>query len=126
MTSAGFAVVNSARMTRSYVLLHCPSERLRSASVEGKTREMLLANPRWERRFVKFLELSGVGKTMADWMDEDGDRPTGLICTLSFLISLYLFVREGSYPETCTAEDLLCLSLPAKGGELVSFEFPIP
>jgi len=22
----------------------------------------LLANPRWERRFVKFLELSGVGR----------------------------------------------------------------
>jgi len=27
---------------------------------------VLLANPRWERRFVRFLELSGVGRTMAD------------------------------------------------------------
>jgi len=32
----------------------------------------LLANPRWERRFVRFLELSGVGRTMADGTDEDG------------------------------------------------------
>jgi hypothetical protein len=35
---------------------------------------MLLANPRWERRFVRFLELSGVGRMMADGMDEDGAR----------------------------------------------------
>jgi len=33
-----------------------------------------LANPRWERRFVRFLELSGVGRTMADGTDEDGAR----------------------------------------------------
>jgi len=33
---------------------------------------VLLANPRWERRFVKFLELTGVGRTMADGTDEDG------------------------------------------------------
>jgi len=37
-------------------------------------RRMLLANPRWERRFVRFLELSGVGRTMADGTDEDGAR----------------------------------------------------
>jgi hypothetical protein len=35
---------------------------------------VLLANPRWERRFVKFLELSGVGEVMADGTDEDGAR----------------------------------------------------
>jgi hypothetical protein len=35
---------------------------------------VLLANPRWERRFVKFLELSGVGRVMADGTDEDGAR----------------------------------------------------
>jgi hypothetical protein len=29
-------------------------------------------NPRWERRFVKFLELSGIGRVMADGTDEDG------------------------------------------------------
>jgi len=33
---------------------------------------VLLANPRWERRFARFLELSGVGRTMADGADEDG------------------------------------------------------
>jgi hypothetical protein len=33
---------------------------------------VLLANPRWERRFVKFLELSEVGKVVADGADEDG------------------------------------------------------
>jgi hypothetical protein len=62
----------SARMTRSHVLLHCPSVKLREArekAWEGKTPggvRMLLANPRWERRLVKFLELSGVGRVMAD------------------------------------------------------------
>jgi hypothetical protein len=33
---------------------------------------VLLANPRWERRLVKFLELSGVGRVMGDGTDEDG------------------------------------------------------
>jgi hypothetical protein len=33
---------------------------------------VLLANPRWERRLVKFIELSGVGRMMADGTDEDG------------------------------------------------------
>ena len=32
---------------------------------------MLLASPRWERRFVRFLELSGVGRVMADGSDEE-------------------------------------------------------
>jgi len=31
-----------------------------------------LANPRWGRRFLKFLELSEVGRVMADGTDEDG------------------------------------------------------
>jgi hypothetical protein len=34
---------------------------------------VLLANLRWER-FVKFLELSGVGRVMADGTDEDDAR----------------------------------------------------
>jgi hypothetical protein len=33
---------------------------------------VLLANPRWERRLAKFLELSGVGRVMTDGTDEDG------------------------------------------------------
>jgi hypothetical protein len=45
--------------------------------VEGKGprgARVLLANPRRERRFIKFLELSGVGRVMADGTDEDGAR----------------------------------------------------
>jgi hypothetical protein len=52
--------------------------RLREARLEaweGKDPRgvrVLLANPRWEGRFVKFLELSGVGREVADGSDEDG------------------------------------------------------
>jgi hypothetical protein len=66
-----------ASMTRSHVLLHCPNAKLqaaRSEAWEGKSPgrvRVLLANPRWERRFVKFLELSGVGRVIADGTDED-------------------------------------------------------
>jgi hypothetical protein len=35
---------------------------------------VLFANPRWERQFVKFLELSGVGRVTADRTNEDGAR----------------------------------------------------
>jgi hypothetical protein len=35
---------------------------------------VLLANPRWERRFVKFLQLPGAGRVMSDGTDEDGAR----------------------------------------------------
>ena len=35
-----------------------------------------LANPRWERRFVRFLELSGVGKTMKDGTDDESAYPS--------------------------------------------------
>jgi hypothetical protein len=31
----------------------------------------LLADPRWEKRLVHFLELSGVGRTLADGVDEE-------------------------------------------------------
>jgi len=70
----------SVKMTRSHVLLHCPNEKLvaaREETWEGKNPggvRVLLANARWERRFVRFLELSGVGRTMADGTDEDGAR----------------------------------------------------
>jgi hypothetical protein len=67
-------------MTRSHVLLHCPNAILRTARAEawegrnpGGVR-VLLANPKWERRFVKFLELSGVGRVMADGTNEDAAR----------------------------------------------------
>jgi len=35
---------------------------------------VLLANPRWERRFLKFLELSGARRVMDDGADEDAAR----------------------------------------------------
>jgi len=61
-----------AEVTRSHVLLHCPNEKLRSAKIEeweGKNLggvRVLLAIPRWKRRFVRFLESSRVGRTMAN------------------------------------------------------------
>ena len=64
-------------MSRSHVLLHCPSPKLvaaREEAWEGRNPggvRVLLANPRWERRLVRFLELSGVGRTMADGTDEE-------------------------------------------------------
>jgi hypothetical protein len=64
-------------MTRSHVLLHCPSARLSAARLEawegrdpGGVR-ILLANPRWERRLFMFLELSGVGRVVVDGTVED-------------------------------------------------------
>jgi len=70
------------RMTRSHVLLHCPGPVLAAARVkawEGRDPEsirVLLSNPRWERRLVRFLELSGVGRRMADGTDEDETQAT--------------------------------------------------
>jgi hypothetical protein len=72
------------RMTRSYVLLNCRNPRLVAARVEawegkrpGNARK-LLADPRWERRFVRFIELSWVGRTMADRTDEESAYATRL------------------------------------------------
>jgi hypothetical protein len=50
-----------------------PERRRGKGRTPGGVR-VLLANPRWERRFVEFLELSGVGGVMADGTDEDGAR----------------------------------------------------
>jgi hypothetical protein len=55
MTAAG-----SARITlisRSHILLHCQNEKLLHA---GKKTLVLLANPRWEHRLVRLLELAGL------------------------------------------------------------------
>ena len=55
-------------MTRSHALLHCTNDNLRAARAEaweGKdpgSIRVLLNNPRWERRLLRFLELSGVGR----------------------------------------------------------------
>jgi len=67
-------------MTRSHVLLHCTNTRLRAACEEawedknpGGIR-VLLSNPGWERRLLRFLELSGVGRVVEDGTDEDQAR----------------------------------------------------
>jgi hypothetical protein len=66
-----------AAMTRSHVLLHCSSARMSAARMEawegrdpGGLR-VLLANPRWEKRLLRFLELSGAGRVVASGEDED-------------------------------------------------------
>jgi hypothetical protein len=65
------------RMSRAHVLLNCRKPRVAAARAEaweGKhpgTVRRLLADPRWEKRFVRFLEQSGVGRTLADGTDEE-------------------------------------------------------
>jgi ribonuclease HI len=65
------------RMSRAHALLNCRNPRVAAARAEagegknpGSVRR-LLADPRWEKRFVHFLELSGVGRTLADGIDEE-------------------------------------------------------
>ena len=73
---------DAAKMTRSHVLLHCKNPKLvaaRAEAWEGKNPggiRVLSAGPRWERRFVRFLELSGVGRTMKDGTDEESAYAT--------------------------------------------------
>jgi hypothetical protein len=115
-----------------------------SGGVEGKNPggvRVLLANPRWERRFVKFLELSGVGRVIADGTDEDGthaarmdewngrqwrEQPLGERDNLTFLLFLFLcFLLLGArtprlaHSAPPRAEDLFCLSIPTEGRMLV-------
>jgi len=104
---------DSVKMTRSHVLLHCRNPKLVAARLEaweGKNPggiRVLLANPRWERRFVRFLELSGVGRTMADGTDEEA----ALAC---FSFSFPLLVVWGySCPRA--------LRTAHRGGRWISF-----
>jgi hypothetical protein len=67
----------SAAMTRSHALLHCPSARMSAARMEawegrdpGGLR-VLLASPRWEKRLLRYLELSGAGRIVANGEDEE-------------------------------------------------------
>jgi hypothetical protein len=59
------------------ILLHCPSARMSAARMEawdgrdsGGLR-VLLANPRCEKRLLRFLELSGAGRIVASGEDEE-------------------------------------------------------
>jgi hypothetical protein len=58
-----------------YVCMYvCTYVAARAEAWEGKNLgsvRRLLADPRWEKRFVRFLELSGVGRTLADGTDEE-------------------------------------------------------
>jgi hypothetical protein len=66
-----------AKMTRSHALLHCPNATLAAARVEAwegrnpKGIGVLLSDPRWESRLLRFLELSGVGRYVEGGVDED-------------------------------------------------------
>jgi len=67
-------------MTRSHVLLHYPNARIAAAGLEvWENRDLggarvLLSNPRWEGRFLRFLELSGVGGIMEKGEDAEASR----------------------------------------------------
>jgi hypothetical protein len=68
------------RMSRAHFLLNCRNQRVMAARAEawegkhpGSVRR-LLADPRWEKRFVRFLELSGVGRFLADGMSAYAER----------------------------------------------------
>jgi len=95
-------------MTRSHVLLHCLNDGLRVArekAWEGKDPggvRVLLANPRWEKRLLRFLELSGAGKRrrrgrgpgseagrVDNLKDEGEGTPTGANLTTFSCVPLY-------------------------------------
>jgi len=67
-------------MIRSHVLLHCPNARLQEVRREAWENKdpggvrVLLSNPRWERRLLRFLEFSGVGRVMDDGVGEEEAR----------------------------------------------------
>jgi len=67
-------------MTRSHALLHCTNTRLHAACEEAwEDRDLggirvLLNNPRWEKRLLRFLEMSGMGRVVEDGSDKDQVR----------------------------------------------------
>jgi ribonuclease HI len=68
---------NRHRMSQAHVLMNCRNPQVAAARAEaweGKnpgSARRLLADPRWEKRFVRFLKLSGVGRPLADGTDEE-------------------------------------------------------
>jgi hypothetical protein len=68
---------NQYRMSRALVLMNCRNPQVMAARAEAWEVKnpgcvwRLLADPRCEKRFVRFLELSGVGRTLADGTDEE-------------------------------------------------------
>jgi len=85
-TGGNYWFCKGPKMARSHVLLYCANARLRAAREEawenknpGSIR-VLLSNPRWERRLLRFLELSGVERVVEDRTDEDQARAEDLFC----------------------------------------------
>ena len=75
------------KMARFHALIHCTNAKLRAARAEaweGKdpgSIRVLLNNPRWGRRLLRFLELSGVGRAVGgeDVEETRTARPDGWI-----------------------------------------------
>jgi hypothetical protein len=70
-----WSCAGGACMTRSHALLHCPNATLAAARVKawdgrdpGSIR-VLLSKTRWERRLLRFLELSGLGRIVEVGLD---------------------------------------------------------
>jgi len=136
----------TAGVSLSHALLHCLNEKLPSARAvawEGKNPgrvRVLLTNARWERRYLRFLELPGVGRVKADGVDEDSARATQMDkwvvweaeerVTVGGLVHLHLSLCFSfSFRNVCkgthslrfsdsallSAEDLLCCGSEARG-----------
>jgi hypothetical protein len=62
------------QVTRLTTLPNCENERGQDGSVEGRDPgglRVLLANPWWEKRLLRFLELSGTGRVVANGEEEE-------------------------------------------------------
>jgi hypothetical protein len=74
-------------MTRTYVLLRCPTfkavcgEVWKDPTTNAFTRPRsigtLVGNPRWEKHLLKFLEKKTIGKVGPDKIDDEIRRVTG-------------------------------------------------
>jgi hypothetical protein len=75
-----FCSKNGQKMTRSHVLapLRQPKDRGGQTRGLGRSppsgRANVVGEPRWEKRLLRFLELSGVGRTLENGADEEETR----------------------------------------------------
>jgi hypothetical protein len=133
----------------SYQKLHLMARKSRVEAWEernpGEIR-VLLSNPGWEGRLLRFLELSGVGRFVEVGVDEDeayasrmdvgggrGDGTRGAIILLGLFYYLVVFsvciiCKGDPYPENSAqrrlgAEDFLCLGVCTQGRRPVSLVF---
>ena len=124
------------KMTRSRALLHCANDELRAAPVEaweGKdpgSIRLLLNNPRWEKRLLRILELSGwegwwkgtiwtkpglLGWTGGSRGRQRRGSPSRALYTILFFPSVFPFKRAPSLelcsPRMLGSEDFLGVGL---------------